>query len=111
MHDYIFWCGDFNYRIDMSGDEVKELVKAQAWDKLKENDQLLVQKKMGNVFKVKIKAVLVLSKLKNFSLFLLHQCGNKQLFCFIIRPLPTNFSLLGSTVVHMEKKFLKRNLR
>ena len=51
-HDYIFWCGDFNYRIDLSGDEVKDLVKAKSWDKLRENDQLLVQKKMKNVFKV-----------------------------------------------------------
>lgn len=52
-HDYIFWCGDFNYRIDLTGDEVKELVRQQAWDKLREHDQLLVQRKMGNVFKVR----------------------------------------------------------
>ncbi|CAK8692974.1 unnamed protein product [Clavelina lepadiformis] len=51
MHDYVFWCGDFNYRIDMTGDEVKQLVKEENWEKLRENDQLLVQKKMGNVFK------------------------------------------------------------
>ena len=51
-HDYIFWCGDFNYRIDLPNDEVKELIKAKSWEKLKDNDQLLVQKKMRNVFKV-----------------------------------------------------------
>ena len=36
----------------MTGDEVKQLVKEENWEKLRENDQLLVQKKMGNVFKV-----------------------------------------------------------
>nr|CAB3266760.1 synaptojanin-1-like [Phallusia mammillata] len=50
-HDYVFWCGDFNYRIDLSGDEVKQLVKEKNWEKLKEFDQLLVHKRMGNIFK------------------------------------------------------------
>ena len=25
-HDYVFWCGDFNYRINMKREEVKEAV-------------------------------------------------------------------------------------
>lgn len=49
-HDYVFWCGDFNYRIDMSIDEVKEAVRVQNWDSLGLRDQLLVQKNEGNCF-------------------------------------------------------------
>jgi phosphatidylinositol-bisphosphatase len=26
-HDYVFWCGDFNYRIDMDKDTMKELIR------------------------------------------------------------------------------------
>ncbi|XP_078491504.1 synaptojanin [Ciona intestinalis] len=50
-HDFVFWCGDFNYRIDLGRDEVKQAIKEEKWEKLKEFDQLLVQKKMGNCFK------------------------------------------------------------
>jgi len=25
-HDYVFWCGDFNYRIDLPDDECKRLI-------------------------------------------------------------------------------------
>ena len=25
-HDYVFWCGDFNYRINMKREEVKQAV-------------------------------------------------------------------------------------
>ncbi|XP_071486371.1 synaptojanin-1-like [Diadema antillarum] len=49
-HDYIFWCGDFNYRIDMDNDEVKDLVAIQDYEALKEHDQLLVEKHKGNTF-------------------------------------------------------------
>jgi len=51
-HDYIFWCGDFNYRIDLPGDKIKEHVKNMEWDELKKFDQLLEQKRAGNTFKV-----------------------------------------------------------
>ncbi|KAJ8368533.1 hypothetical protein SKAU_G00085610 [Synaphobranchus kaupii] len=50
-HDYIFWCGDFNYRINLHSEDVKELVKQQNWDVLTAEDQLLEQKEAGNVFK------------------------------------------------------------
>ncbi|KAG5837500.1 hypothetical protein ANANG_G00239930 [Anguilla anguilla] len=50
-HDYIFWCGDFNYRINLSGEEVKELVKQQNWEVLTAMDQLLEQKEAGSIFK------------------------------------------------------------
>ncbi|CAH1803194.1 unnamed protein product, partial [Owenia fusiformis] len=49
-HDYVFWCGDFNYRIDLPNDEVKQLVKAENWSALQACDQLIQQKEAGNTF-------------------------------------------------------------
>uniref|UniRef100_A0A8C4R791 phosphoinositide 5-phosphatase n=1 Tax=Eptatretus burgeri TaxID=7764 RepID=A0A8C4R791_EPTBU len=50
-HDYVFWCGDFNYRIDLPGEEVKDLVLAERWEELQAADQLQKQKTAGKVFK------------------------------------------------------------
>ncbi|XP_067849288.1 synaptojanin-1 isoform X3 [Heptranchias perlo] len=50
-HDYIFWCGDFNYRIDLPNEEVKELIKQQNWDSLLSGDQLINQKNAGHIFR------------------------------------------------------------
>ncbi|XP_075922988.1 synaptojanin-1 isoform X3 [Petromyzon marinus] len=50
-HDYVFWCGDFNYRIDLSGDEVKELVRQKNWETLQQADQLVQQRNLGAVFR------------------------------------------------------------
>lgn len=48
-HDYVFWCGDFNYRIDLPNEEVKELIRQQNWDSLIAGDQLINQKNAGQV--------------------------------------------------------------
>ncbi|XP_077150096.1 synaptojanin-1 isoform X2 [Ranitomeya variabilis] len=50
-HDYVFWCGDFNYRIDMANEEVKDLIRNQNWDSLIVGDQLINQKNGGQVFR------------------------------------------------------------
>ncbi|XP_072369521.1 synaptojanin-1 isoform X3 [Scyliorhinus torazame] len=50
-HDYIFWCGDFNYRIDLPNEEVKELIRQQNWDTLLSGDQLINQKNAGHIFR------------------------------------------------------------
>uniref|UniRef100_UPI00358E6AC5 synaptojanin-1 isoform X2 n=1 Tax=Myxine glutinosa TaxID=7769 RepID=UPI00358E6AC5 len=50
-HDYVFWCGDFNYRIDLPGEEVKDLTLAERWEELQAADQLQKQKTAGKVFK------------------------------------------------------------
>ncbi|XP_029459440.1 synaptojanin-1 isoform X3 [Rhinatrema bivittatum] len=50
-HDYMFWCGDFNYRIDLANEEVKELIRQQKWDALTSGDQLMNQKNSGQVFR------------------------------------------------------------
>ncbi|KAL4225388.1 Synaptojanin-1 [Mactra antiquata] len=49
-HDYVFWCGDFNYRIDLPNDEVKELIKDENWSALQEMDQLNEQRKQDKTF-------------------------------------------------------------
>ncbi|KAM8976341.1 synaptojanin-1 [Pelodytes ibericus] len=50
-HDYVFWCGDFNYRIDLPNEEVKELIRSQNWDSLILGDQLISQKNGSQVFR------------------------------------------------------------
>ncbi|KAK3104004.1 hypothetical protein FSP39_023595 [Pinctada imbricata] len=50
-HDYVFWCGDFNYRIDLPNDEVKMLIQSDNWGALQECDQLNVQRKEGHIFR------------------------------------------------------------
>lgn len=50
-HDHVFWCGDFNYRVDMDKDEMKELIKKKNFDEILQHDQLKIQQEAGNVFK------------------------------------------------------------
>ncbi|XP_061902741.1 synaptojanin-1 isoform X4 [Entelurus aequoreus] len=50
-HDYVFWCGDFNYRINLPNEDVKELIKQKNWDALTAGDQLFDQKNAGSVFR------------------------------------------------------------
>ncbi|CAH1403112.1 unnamed protein product [Nezara viridula] len=48
--DYIIWCGDFNYRVDMDKEELKELLKENKLEYILQYDQLRVQKDAGNTF-------------------------------------------------------------
>lgn len=48
-HEYVFWCGDLNYRIDLPIDKVKEAITAQNWPLLQKHDQLLKSKYDGKV--------------------------------------------------------------
>lgn len=41
-HDYVFWCGDFNYRVDMDKDEMKEMIKKNEFNQILQYDQLKV---------------------------------------------------------------------
>ncbi|XP_076751874.1 synaptojanin isoform X1 [Xylocopa sonorina] len=50
-HDYVFWCGDFNYRVDMDKDEMKDMIRRNEFDQILQYDQLKVQQEQGNVFK------------------------------------------------------------
>ncbi|KAI4311596.1 hypothetical protein MLD38_036480 [Melastoma candidum] len=49
-HDYIFWFGDLNYRLDLSDGEIRELVTSKRWDKLMNYDQLTRELRNGHVF-------------------------------------------------------------
>lgn len=49
-HEYVFWCGDFNYRIDLENDYCKELAAKRDFKNLLQSEQLTVQKKDGKVF-------------------------------------------------------------
>ncbi|XP_062556103.1 synaptojanin-1 [Armigeres subalbatus] len=49
-HDYIFWCGDFNYRIDMEKDELKDTLKQGDIGAVLQYDQLRIQQNTGSVF-------------------------------------------------------------
>ncbi|XP_047509184.1 synaptojanin-1 [Pieris napi] len=50
-HDFVFWCGDFNYRIDLDKEETRLLASQNNIQRLLEQDQLLRQKSQGLVFK------------------------------------------------------------
>tara|TARA_B110000971_G_scaffold45888_1_gene45943 strand:+ start:140 stop:676 length:537 start_codon:yes stop_codon:yes gene_type:complete len=51
-HDFVFWMGDFNYRIDetLSTDEVFERASNRDLTALKMHDQLNIERGNGNVF-------------------------------------------------------------
>uniref|UniRef100_A0A0K2U5M9 phosphoinositide 5-phosphatase n=1 Tax=Lepeophtheirus salmonis TaxID=72036 RepID=A0A0K2U5M9_LEPSM len=49
-HDYIFWCGDFNYRINLGREETKGLIAQEEWETLLEYDQLNIEREGENVF-------------------------------------------------------------
>lgn len=49
-HDSIVWLGDFNYRVGLSDDRARHLVKENDLDTLYENDQLNIQMVAGMTF-------------------------------------------------------------
>lgn len=55
-HDYVFWCGDLNYRIDMPNDRCRGMIAECEWNTLLELDQLRVQMNEQNVFRDFIEA-------------------------------------------------------
>jgi len=48
-HDYLFWCGDFNYRIDLTKEEVMDLIQHNNFAGLQAYDQLTAQRQNGSV--------------------------------------------------------------
>lgn len=68
-HDYVFWCGDFNYRISLPNEEVKDLIKQQNWDALTAGDQLFDQKNAGLVFRGFIEGKLDFAPTYKYDLF------------------------------------------
>ena len=48
-HDYVFWCGDLNYRVDLPKETAKEYITSRRFDRLAPYDQLTKQKKLRKV--------------------------------------------------------------
>lgn len=42
VNSQMFWFGDLNYRLNMSGAEVRKLVALKRWDELIDNDQVRI---------------------------------------------------------------------
>ncbi|TTE36946.1 Synaptojanin-1 [Bagarius yarrelli] len=68
-HDYVFWCGDFNYRINLPNEEVKELIRQHNWDALIAGDQLVEQKNAGQVFRGFVEGKLDFAPTYKYDLF------------------------------------------
>ncbi|XP_028966400.1 synaptojanin-1 [Galendromus occidentalis] len=68
-HDYVFWCGDFNYRIDLDIDRVKELVAQKNYEELMQNDQLLKARDQGQAFVDFIEADVTFAPTYKYDLF------------------------------------------
>ncbi|XP_010461239.1 PREDICTED: type I inositol polyphosphate 5-phosphatase 1-like isoform X3 [Camelina sativa] len=49
-HERIIWLGDLNYRINLSYEEIHELIARKEWQRLVEYDQLSREMTKGNVF-------------------------------------------------------------
>ena len=49
-HDFVFWMGDLNYRVDMVRSTVEQAVKDAQWNLLLANDQLLKQRDLNLAF-------------------------------------------------------------
>ena len=68
-HDFVFWCGDFNYRIDMGNDFVRDYIRNENWPALAEGDQLLFSKKEGKTFEEYVEAPVMFAPTYKFDLF------------------------------------------
>ncbi|GAV00951.1 hypothetical protein RvY_11731 [Ramazzottius varieornatus] len=68
-HDFVFWCGDFNYRIDMGNDFVRDYIKNENWPALAEGDQLTFSKKEGKTFEEYVEAPVMFAPTYKFDLF------------------------------------------
>ncbi|KAG8185014.1 hypothetical protein JTE90_017038 [Oedothorax gibbosus] len=68
-HEYVFWCGDFNYRIDLANDEVKKAVKAENWPTLLAADQLLTCHKNNQVFQGFLEAPILFAPTYKYDIF------------------------------------------
>eukprot|EP01004_Peranema_trichophorum_P005223 NODE_4091_length_1232_cov_44.025248_g3595_i0.p1 GENE.NODE_4091_length_1232_cov_44.025248_g3595_i0~~NODE_4091_length_1232_cov_44.025248_g3595_i0.p1 ORF type:complete len:386 (+),score=52.35 NODE_4091_length_1232_cov_44.025248_g3595_i0:59-1159(+) len=50
-HDYVFWFGDLNYRLDIHRDHLDKLLSQKDCDTLLDHDQLNREKALGRVFR------------------------------------------------------------
>lgn len=68
-HDYVFWCGDFNYRIDMDKEELKQLISEGQIDVVLQHDQLRKEQEAGNVFNEFLEGEITFAPTYKYDLF------------------------------------------
>ncbi|XP_022914943.1 synaptojanin-1 [Onthophagus taurus] len=68
-HEYLFWCGDFNYRVDLDKDEMKDLLKQGDVESVLQFDQLKKQQECGKVFKNFIEGEITFPPTYKYDLF------------------------------------------
>lgn len=49
-HEYVFWLGDLNYRVDLPPEQVRELIQREDWQGLVSKDQLETLRRRGEIF-------------------------------------------------------------
>lgn len=49
-HDWVFWCGDFNYRVDLDREELISALRSEDLSFVLQYDQLRKEQEAGNVF-------------------------------------------------------------
>ena len=54
-HDYVFWCGDLNYRVDLPTLVAKDHIANGRWGELALQDQLTKQRKMKKVWPPRVR--------------------------------------------------------
>jgi phosphatidylinositol-bisphosphatase len=50
-HDYVFFLGDLNYRIEMDSQVILKAIEHRKWKRLLSKDQLILSKEQGHIFK------------------------------------------------------------
>ncbi|CAK9302037.1 unnamed protein product [Gordionus sp. m RMFG-2023] len=70
--DYLFWFGDFNYRIDMPIDNVKDYIKEKKWDHLTSAEQLTLQRHHKHAFQDFKEGFLTFAPTYKYDLFSQH---------------------------------------
>ncbi|XP_044740871.1 synaptojanin-1 [Chrysoperla carnea] len=68
-HDIIFFCGDFNYRIDIERNQLKEMIKNEQFEEILKEDQLKKQYALGHVFRNYIEGPINFAPTYKYDLF------------------------------------------
>lgn len=68
-HQYLFLCGDFNYRVDMDKDELKELIRIGDLASVLQHDQLKKQQECGAAFNNFLEGDIVFPPTYKYDLF------------------------------------------
>jgi hypothetical protein len=69
-HDYVFWCGDFNYRLEkIPNEDVRRLAAAREYDLLLEHDQLKLSQAQNLTFKGYVEGKITFAPTYKYDMF------------------------------------------